>query len=1140
MTKRFEGVQMTSTRSKKYQSTVTGIAVATVLAVAVSAHAQVPVPEFSKTFTPDTIGPGSIAVLRFDIVNQDTQPVSDIAFSDTLPAGMTIATPASAFSNCTDAALSAPDGGTTISMIGARLGASSACIVSVNVTASSTGLNTSGDLTSSAGNSGPATDTLTVNTSLPGFSKSFAPSSIPLGGTSTLTLTVDNTANPADIFSLNFTDLLPSGMIIAAPANAATDCTSVIFPANLTAASGTNIVSLFATGFASQNDPVVAAGSSCTVTVNVTTDTTGSFVNTTGPLMSGSSSAPSGTATATLAVPVEFLGKSFIDDPVIPGGVVTLEFTVTNLDRLDPATSISFDDDLESVLTGLSPAGALPASPCGAGSSLSFAAGTLSLTGGNLPISGSCTFAVSLAVPGAATNGAYTNTTSAISMDIGGSSVVGNTATDTLFISSAPVLTKEFTDDPVGAGGSVTLEFNITNSSSTAAATDITFDDNFYAGLPTATATPAPGFCGAGSTATFTPLFNPPAPSDAIPARLSVTGASLAPSASCTFSITLDVAPGVPTGTYANVTTPITATIGGETVIGLPAVDTLEVAGGPRLLKEFTDDPVQPGDTVTLEFTLTHDPNATADATGIAFTDDLSAALAGLVATGLPINDVCGAGSQISGTTSLSFTGGSLAPAEACTFSVTLQVPVTAPIGSHTNTTSSVSATVGGVTVTDYPASDDLMIAGLVLTKEFTDDPAFPGGPVTVQFTIENISPVEDATDILFNDDLDNVIPGLTAIALPPADICGTGSSLIGLSGNTLLRFFGGTLLAGESCTFSVTLAVPGGALSDTYINTTDLFSATIAGSTVLLTNASDLLVVSADRLLITKSFIDDPAPPGGTATLEFTLANLDPALSATGISFTDDLNAALPGLAATGLPMNDVCGAGSQISGTGLLTLTGGNLGPGATCTFSVATQIPVAAPAGSYTNVTGQVTGVMSGLPVTGDPASDDLSVSGFAFSKAFGGPVPAGGTTTLSFTIENLDPSAGAVGISFTDDLDLVVPGMVAVGLPMADVCGPGSSLAGTSFLTFTGGNLRPGGSCTFAIDVQIPSAAPEGTFTNITSDLSQGGIPSAEPAAADIVVEPALLGVEIPVTTPLGTLVLVALIAVAALWRLRWTM
>jgi hypothetical protein len=502
------------------------------------------------------------------------------------------------------------------------------------------------------------------------------------------------------------------------------------------------------------------------------------------------------------------------------------------------------------------------------------------------------------------------------------------------------------------------------------------------------------------------------------------------------------------------------------------------------------------------------------------------------------MNDVCGAGSQISGTTLLSFTGGTLAPAEACTFSVTLQVPGTASIGSHTNTTSTVSATVGGVTVIENAASDDLVITGLVLTKEFTDDPAFPGGPVTLQFTIDNISPVSDAAAVFFEDNLDSVISGLAATGLPMSDICGIGSSLVGLAGNTLLRFSGGNLLAGETCTFSVTLAVPGGAASDTYINTTSLFSATIGGSLVSLPNASDLLVVAADRLSIAKSFTDDPVPPGGTATLEFTLTNLDPSLSATAITFTDDLDAALTGLAATGLPTNDVCGAGSQISGASLLALNGGVLGAGGSCTFSVTVQVPGAAAASSYTNVTSQVTGTMGGLPVTGDAATDNLSVSSIIFSKVFGGPVPAGGTTTLEFTIENLDASSGVVGIAFSDDLDAVVPGMEAIGLPAADVCGPGSLLTGTSFLALAGGDLGPGGSCTFSVDVQVPPGAPAGTFTNTTSALSQGGIPAAEPATADIVVEAAAAPSEIPVTTPIGTVTLITLIALAALWRLRW--
>jgi len=1123
-----------NTPSPRHSLILTIFAVAVFFGVTVPAQAQVPVPAFSKVFVPSTIGPGSAATLRFDITNSDTLPVSDLAFTDTLPAGVVIASPANASTTC-GGTLSAPAGGGTITFSDGGVGAAGNCSISVDVTSSTPGthMNVSGDLTSNAGNSGTAGTDLTVATDRPGFTKSFSPGSIPLGGRSTLTFTIDNTANPALAVCLTFADNLPVGMVVAGPADASTTCTGGL----VTAAPGTSVISY---GPAFLGDASVAAISSCTVTVDVVGGAAGLLGNTTGELMSGTSfpQVSSGKAAATLEVTVDPISliKSFTDDPVPAGGTVTLEFTVTNFDRNDTATNIAFTDDLDAALSGLAATGLPAADICGAGSQLS-GTSVLTLTGGNLAPGSSCTFSATLQVPGAAPTGIYPNTTSSVTADIGGAGVVGSPAADLLFVAPAPALTKEFTDDPVGAGGSVTLEFTITNTSSTATATDIEFMDVFYVGLPTASAVPGPGFCGPGSTATFTPLINPPL-SDAVPARLTIAGASLIAGESCTFDITLDVAPGVPSGTYPNVTTPIVATVGSEPVVGNPATDDLVVVAGPGLLKEFTDDPAVPGGTVTLEFTLTHDPNAPGNATSIAFTDDLAAALSGLAAGGLPTNGICGAGSQISGTTSLSFTGGTLAPDETCTFSVTLDIPVTAPAGAHTNTTSTVSATVGGVTVIENAASDDLMIAGLVLTKEFTDDPAFPGGTVTLQFTIDNISPVSDATAIFFDDNLASMIPGLAATGLPAVDICGTGSSLVGLVGNTLLRFSGGSLLAGESCTFSATLQVPAGAASDTYINTTSMFLATIDASTVLFPNASDPLVVSGDRLLFTKSFTDDPVPPGGTATLEFTLTNLDTVLDATGMTFTDDLDAALTGLVATGLPISDVCGAGSQVSGTGLLTLTGGNLGPGGSCTFSVPVQVPPTAPAGAYTNITSQVTGTMGGLGVTGDPAMDDLSVSSFTFSKAFGGPVPAGGTTTLEFTIENLDASASAVGISFSDDLDAVVSGMVAVGLPAADVCGAGSVLAGTSILTLTGGNLGPGGSCTFSVDVQVPSGAPVGTFTNTTTALSQGGIPAGEPAVADIVVEPALAGANIPVTTPIGTLLLIALIATAAIWRLRW--
>jgi hypothetical protein len=1112
--------------SLKNRFTLTIAALILILASAISSHAQIPL-SFSKSFNPTTIGPGSSSTLQFDITNSDTLPISNLAFTDNLPAGVTIASPSNAASTC-GGTLSALDGGGTISLSGGQVGASSTCNIVVDVTSSTLGIamNVSGDLTSDAGNSGPATADLTVATDRPGFSKSFSPSSVPLGGRSTLTFTIDNSANASTASFLTFADTFPVGMVVAGPANESTTCIGGV----VTAAPGTGTVSL-ANGS-------VAAGASCSVSVDVIGGAVGLLGNTSGELTSVDvfTTRSSGKASDTLEVTVDPISliKSFVDDPVPPGSSVTLEFTITNFDRFDSATGIAFSDDLDAALSGLTFAGLL-SNNCG-GTVSGVGTTTVSFSGGTLAPAGSCTISASLQIPATAATGAYVNTTSTVAANVGGSPVVGSSAAETLFVSPAPVLTKSFTDDPVGAGESATLEFTLTNVSLTETATGIGFEDVFDVILPTASATPAAGFCGPGSTATFTPLINPPPPSNTIPARLTVAGASLAAGASCTFSIALDVAVGAPSGIYANVTTPVTANLGAESVVGTPAADDLVVVAGPNLLKEFVDDPVDPGDSVTLEFTLEHAFEATADATGIGFSDDLASVLTGLTAA-LPVSPdpPCGPGSSLTasgGDTFMTFAGGSLSPGSSCTFSVTLNVPVDAAPGSYSNTTSNVTATVSGESTTGNGASDDLMISTLGLTKEFTDDPVPAGGTVNLRFTLDNPSTI-DATGIAFSDNLGNILPGtpdVTVVSALPIAAC--GGSLSG--GPTLLSFSGGIVPAGTQCSFDVTVLVPAGTPDNTYINATSSLTSSLG----IADPATDGLIVNSSVLAFEKQFTDDPVAPGGTATLEFTILNTDAVNGVDDISFTDDLGAALGGLTAIGLPINDICGAGSQLSGGGLLSLTGGSLSASGSCVFSATVQIPAAAAAGSYTNQTSVISGSLGGLPVTGNAATDDLAVSTFTFNKLFGGPVPAGGTTTLEFTIENLDPGAGVADIAFTDDLDAVVLGMEAVGLPSADVCGSGSLLSGTSILSLTGGNLAPGGSCTFAVDVQIPADATPGTYANTTSSLSQGGIPVGEPATADVVVEEALLGLEVPVTTPIGTLVLIALLGAAAVGFLRW--
>ncbi|MCP4592551.1 MAG: hypothetical protein GY842_17600, partial [bacterium] len=294
-------------------------------------------------------------------------------FTDTLPSGVFIATPANATATC-DSVLVAPDGGSTISFRADRLGEYEACIITVDVTSSVIGMhrNISEQLTSDTSEHGNAIADLTVDPGTPGFSKSFSPSSIPPGGISTLIFNIDNTANQAAVDAMSFVDYLPLGMVIAAPSNASTDCTGT-----LTANSGTNVI-YFSSGS-------VNAFSSCSITVDVTAGDFGEYVNISGELTG--SGWTSGKATAVLDVPRKFLIKSFTDDPVAPGDTVTLEFTVTNIDRSEAVTDITFSDDLEDTLSGLVAVGLPLADPCGAGSQLA-GTSTITLTGGDLPAEG--------------------------------------------------------------------------------------------------------------------------------------------------------------------------------------------------------------------------------------------------------------------------------------------------------------------------------------------------------------------------------------------------------------------------------------------------------------------------------------------------------------------------------------------------------------------------------------------------------------------------------------------------------------------------------------------------------------------------------------------------------------------------------
>jgi|GEM_PF-1109744 len=1045
-------------------------------------------PTFTSSFNPSNIAPNNVSTLEFNIDNTNSEPVLDLDFINVLPVGMTISDPPVIVNSCTGGTLTATAGTSYINYTEGSVGGNSSCNISVKVTSATPGTttNTSGDLTSCAGNSGTTSSNITVNTNAPSFSKSFSPSSVLYGERSTLTFTIDNNSSVA-LNSIQFIDNLPTGMVVASPPNISNSCTNGL----LTATPGSGIITYNPTIFGQQS---INAMSSCNITVDVIPNASGNLENVTNNFTSWNNLfqvLDSGLATAELNVqplPAVSISKKFGTNPVNPGGTTNIEFTLRNLDRDYDATNISFTDDLDAMLSGTIATGPPISNSCGSSSSLT-GTSLLSFTNGTIPAQGECVIVVEIITPPDATIGSHTNTTGAITGDINGVSITGNQATEMLFVEETPTFTKTFLNDPILGGGTTTLEYTITNNSLTETLTDLTFNDNISGFINSSTVSniPASGDCGAGSIF-FTPFVLGEL-------NFSMLSGTIAAGSSCTFTIEINI-PEVNSGVYQMSPSTLSGNIGSNFFQSESSTDELTVNAIPKLSIDFLNDPVNAGDIVDLEFTLSYDDGAVFDATAINFTNDLNAVIPGLAAVGLPLNDVCGTGSSISGTSNLTFSGGTMSPGDNCTFTVSVQTPTTVFPGTYTNTTSNITSTVDGLTGSANSTSDNLNIGGFEFTKEFIDGPYLPGELATLRYTINNTSTF-DATNIFFSDNLSSALFGMAAEAPLPTPSCG---GLIG--GTTFLIYNGGFLPAGTSCTFDVNVRIPASANNGTYSSATSSLSTTMSSANLVLNPANDQFTVNNELIQLTKSFLDDPVTPGDPVTLEYSITNLDPTNVLTNISFTDDLDNALTGLVATGLPLNDICGSGSSISGADLINFSSGSIAPGGTCTFSVTLDTPSDAEFGSVINsFSSALTGEISGINVTGTSASDDLEFQFIEFSSSFSAPVFHGETGQLTFTIENISSNT-VTDLQFLNNLDNTLAGLVASNLPLNDVCGTGSSITGGSTIVMTNGELGPNSSCSFTIDVDVPLNVMPGKYTNTTSPLVSNGLTMDDPTSADL--------------------------------------
>ena len=238
-----------------------------VLAALLPTVSQAQALTFSKSFASPRVAVSAFTVLTFTIQGADGISTA-LGFTDPLPAGLSISTQVADVNTCggTLSTSSVPGGISSISLSGGTVGSSPAtCIVSVAVQADTVGVKN--NTATGSGNLAGLTAFATTTVIAPIFTKSFSPTTIILGQTSALTLTLTNNIAPPVVFGAvsGFVDNLPAGLVVANVVSNTCEGLVATTPTSITLTqSGGNSLP---TG-------------SCSVIVNVTGTTLGVKVNT--------------------------------------------------------------------------------------------------------------------------------------------------------------------------------------------------------------------------------------------------------------------------------------------------------------------------------------------------------------------------------------------------------------------------------------------------------------------------------------------------------------------------------------------------------------------------------------------------------------------------------------------------------------------------------------------------------------------------------------------------------------------------------------------------------------------------------------------------------------------------------------------
>jgi hypothetical protein len=677
----------------------------------------------SKVVQSTSFNSSAFNTITFSITNANVVPI-DASFTDNLPTvggpnpgSLVVASTPGVTNTCTGT-VTATAGAGVISFSTTTLPVGT-CTITVRVS-SAVDDQYSNSVTidsTAAGNGNTSSDTLNV-INPPHSTKSFGAATIPLQGTTSLTITVDNGNNLNQTLSaITFTDTLPTApgkLVVATPSGLIDNCSG-----GATAAAGSGSISLASS--------TLSPGASCTVSANVQGTVPGAANNSV--TASDATAGAGNTATANLTVvPPLVISKAFNPISIALNANSTLTFTIANPATVTQ-TGVAFADTLPAGLVVATPNGLTDT--CGGTATAAAGGNSITLTGGSVAAAGTC--AVGVNVTGTAA-GLFVNTSGAVSSTEGGT---GNTATANLTVVAPPSIAKAFNPTTIPVGGTTILTFTLTNPSvNTVHELGVAFSDSLPLGLTVATPN------GLSNTCSGTPVAT------AGSSSISLAGGDIGVNTSCSVSVNIT---SVTSGVYINTSGAVSSTNGGT---GNTATANLTVALPPTIAKAFNPTTVPLNANSTLTFTLTNPAANTFALTGVAFTDTLPAGM--VVATPNGLTDSCGGtAAAAAGGNSITLTGGTIAVNSTC--NVVVNVTGTTA-GTLVNTSGTVTSSNGGpgntatATLTVTAASTSTAVAsssnpsvfgqGVTFTATVTDTSAGSIAQPTgsVQFVVDGVN----------------------------------------------------------------------------------------------------------------------------------------------------------------------------------------------------------------------------------------------------------------------------------------------------------------------------------------------------------------------------------------------------------------